>query len=111
MTNPLTTSLTKPLTNPSPLALPGQPEGLFSRQAWIAIGLCVLIGALLPVLNLSFPPDHALHISSYTILLVGKFMCYALAALALDLVWAIPASCPWVTACSSRWAPMRTACT
>jgi urea transport system permease protein len=91
MTNSSTTSLTKPLakplTNPSPLALPGQPEGLFSRQAWIAIGLCVLVGALLPVLNLSFPPDHALHISSYTILLVGKFMCYALAALALDLVW------------------------
>ena len=28
-----------------------------------------------------------LHVSAYTVALVGKFMCYALAALALDLVW------------------------
>ena len=60
---------------------------LFSRPAWIAIGICSIIGALLPLLNLVFPPDHALHVSSYFIGLVGKFMCYALAALALDLVW------------------------
>ena len=60
---------------------------LFSRPAWAGIVVCVVIAALLPILNLSFPDGHALHISSYTILLVGKFMCYALAALALDLVW------------------------
>ena len=60
---------------------------MFSRQVWIGIGLCALIAALLPILNLAFPAGHALHISSYTVALVGKFMCYALAALALDLVW------------------------
>jgi len=46
-----------------------------------------LLAALLPVLHLAFPPEHALHVSGYTLALVGKFMCYALAALALDLVW------------------------
>ena len=60
---------------------------MFSRQVWIGIGLCALIAALLPILNLAFPAGHALHISSYTVALVGKFMCYVLAALALDLVW------------------------
>jgi urea transport system permease protein len=63
------------------------PQSLFSRPAWAGIIVCALVLALLPVLNLSFEPAHALHVSSYTVALVGKFMCYAMAALALDLVW------------------------
>ncbi|MFJ1300939.1 urea ABC transporter permease subunit UrtC [Pseudomonadota bacterium AL_CKDN230030165-1A_HGKHYDSX7] len=43
--------------------------------------------ALLPALNLVFAPGHPLHVSAYAVALLGKFMCYALAALALDLVW------------------------
>jgi urea transport system permease protein len=43
--------------------------------------------ALLPLLNVFVAPDSALHVSSYAIALLGKFMCYAIAALALDLVW------------------------
>ena len=62
-------------------------QGLFSRPAWIAIAACAVLLALMPVLNLSFPAGHALHISGYTVALIGKFMCYAMAALALDLVW------------------------
>nr|WP_246447432.1 urea ABC transporter permease subunit UrtC [Undibacterium jejuense] len=45
------------------------------------------VGMLMPVFNLSFPDGHPLHISSYVLGIVAKFMCYALAALALDLVW------------------------
>ena len=60
---------------------------LFSRTAWIAIAVVAAAFALLPLLNLAFPQGHALHISSFTIALLGKFMCYAIAALALDLVW------------------------
>jgi len=60
---------------------------LFSRPAWIGIVVCTTVLALLPLLNLEFPADHALHISSYTVALIGKYMCYAMAALALDLVW------------------------
>jgi urea transport system permease protein len=60
---------------------------LFSRPAWIGIIACSVILALLPILNLAFPAGHALHVSSYTVVVVGKFMCYAMAALALDLVW------------------------
>ena len=53
---------------------------------WILLGAIVMM-ALLPALNLTFPPDHPLHVSSYYIALFGKFMCYAIAAVALDLVW------------------------
>ncbi|MFZ6845414.1 urea ABC transporter permease subunit UrtC [Undibacterium sp. RuTC16W] len=62
-------------------------ESLFSRPAWSGIIVCAVVLALLPILNLSFPAGHALHISSYAVGLIAKFMCYALAALALDLVW------------------------
>ncbi|WP_019143388.1 urea ABC transporter permease subunit UrtC [Noviherbaspirillum massiliense] len=60
---------------------------LFSRPAWAGIVVCTAVLALLPVLNLAFEPGQALYISGYTVALVGKFMCYAIAALALDLVW------------------------
>jgi urea transport system permease protein len=59
----------------------------FSRPAWAGIVVGAIILALLPLLNLWFPAGHALHVSSYTVALIGKFMCYAMAALALDLVW------------------------
>ncbi|CAM3461625.1 urea ABC transporter permease subunit UrtC [Bordetella sputigena] len=60
---------------------------LYSRRAWTALALVALILALPPLLNLAFPPGSPLHMSSYMVALLGKFMCYALAALALDLVW------------------------
>jgi urea transport system permease protein len=60
---------------------------LFSRPAWTGIVVLALIAALLPLCYLVFPEGHALHVSSYVIGIVAKFMCYALAAMALDLVW------------------------
>jgi urea transport system permease protein len=62
-------------------------SALFPRTSVIAVGACALVAAALPLLNLVFPDGHALHVSSYFVGLVAKFMCYALAALALDLVW------------------------
>jgi urea transport system permease protein len=62
-------------------------RSLYSPRAWSAICAVVAVAALLPLLNLVFPAGHVLHVSSYAMGLVGKFMCYALAALALDLVW------------------------
>ena len=39
------------------------------------------------LLNLLTPPDSALHVPTYVMSLLGKYLCYALLALALDLVW------------------------
>ncbi|KMT64380.1 urea ABC transporter permease subunit UrtC [Catenovulum maritimum] len=37
--------------------------------------------------NLVFEPGSALHVSTYTVTLLGKYLCYALLALSVDLVW------------------------
>lgn len=60
---------------------------LFTRRAWLALTATVIVLALLPLLNLVLVAGHPLHVSAYAVALLGKFMCYALAALALDLVW------------------------
>jgi urea transport system permease protein len=60
---------------------------LFNKRGWAVLAACVLVAVLLPLLHLALPPGHPLHVSGYAMGLVGKFMCYALAALALDLVW------------------------
>ena len=64
-----------------------QRSTLFPPAVWTGILVATAILALLPILNLTFSEDSALHISSFTIALLGKFMCFAIAALALDLVW------------------------
>ncbi|MGI9026947.1 MAG: urea ABC transporter permease subunit UrtC [Burkholderiaceae bacterium] len=60
---------------------------LFSKSAWVALVFVTAFFAALPLLNVFVALDHPLHVSSYAVALLGKFMCYAIAALALDLVW------------------------
>ncbi|MGI4847992.1 MAG: urea ABC transporter permease subunit UrtC [Janthinobacterium lividum] len=62
-------------------------SGLFTKPAWAGIVVCTIVLGLLPILNLAVDAGSALHVSSFTVALIGKFMCYAIAALALDLVW------------------------
>lgn len=69
------------------MSLSSAPTALYSPKAWAAIALVVAVFACLPALNLLFPAGHPLHVSSFAIALIGKFICYAMAALALDLVW------------------------
>jgi urea transport system permease protein len=40
-----------------------------------------------PILNLVVPATSPLHLSTYVLTLVGKYLCYAMLALAVDLVW------------------------
>jgi urea transport system permease protein len=59
-----------------------------SRTASGLTVLLVLGGALLlVVLNLATAPASALHVSTYAVSLAGKYLCYAMLALAVDLVW------------------------
>jgi urea transport system permease protein len=69
------------------LQLPTAPA-LLTRKAWTAFLVCLLaVGVLAPVLNLLVPAGSALHLSDYAIALIGKIMCYAICALAMDLIW------------------------
>ncbi|WP_281646290.1 urea ABC transporter permease subunit UrtC [Parendozoicomonas sp. Alg238-R29] len=49
---------------------------------------CLAVGTLsVLVLNLLVPASSPLHVSTYMVTLLGKYLCYGLLALALDLVW------------------------
>ncbi|MEE3505514.1 MULTISPECIES: urea ABC transporter permease subunit UrtC [unclassified Pseudomonas] len=55
----------------------------------ITLALCAVVLVLLVALALLslLPADNSLHVSAYTLTLVGKILCYAIVAVALDLVW------------------------
>lgn len=48
--------------------------------------LLILLVAL-PALHLFTPAASTFHVSDYTITLLGKIMCYAIVAVAMDLIW------------------------
>jgi len=58
------------------------------KKSWLALGIFLALAlVVVPVLHLHFPEDSALHVSTYAITLIGKIMCYALVAVAMDLIW------------------------
>ena len=75
-------------TNPPPFAILPQRGGLLTPQGWLSVLTAILIVAVLvPVLNLMVPDGNVFHLSDYLVGLVGKIMCYAICALAMDLIW------------------------
>ncbi|TDP11235.1 amino acid/amide ABC transporter membrane protein 2 (HAAT family) [Roseateles asaccharophilus] len=74
-------------STPPALLLPPAPR-LLSARGWTLVLLAVLgVALLVPALNLLLPAGHALHLSDYLVGLLGKIMCYAICALAMDLIW------------------------
>ena len=53
----------------------------------IMLALLALMTVLVPVFNLAVPEGSVWHISTYTVTLLGKYLTYALLAVAVDLVW------------------------
>jgi len=51
----------------------------------LTVLLAVLV--LVPILNLLVPESSVFHLSTYTVTLLGKYLTFALLAIALDLVW------------------------
>ncbi len=57
------------------------------RGAVAFVAVIVALAVLVPVLNLVVPPSSALHLPTYLVALFGKYACYALLALSIDLIW------------------------
>jgi urea transport system permease protein len=57
------------------------------KGGMVMMALLALLAVVVPTLNLVVPVESAWHLSSYTVTLLGKFLCYALLALSLDLIW------------------------
>jgi urea transport system permease protein len=61
---------------------------LESRGGWgVFVAVAVLLGVAVPVLNLAVPPSSPFHVPDFLVALLGKYLCFALLALALDLLW------------------------
>lgn len=57
------------------------------RGGQIFLSILVLISFIVPLLNLAVPESHPLHVSTFTVTLLGKYLTLALLAIAVDLVW------------------------
>jgi urea transport system permease protein len=53
----------------------------------ILLGLLLAAVIIVPILNLLVPPSSPFHISTFMVSLFGKYLCYALLALSVDLIW------------------------
>jgi urea transport system permease protein len=61
---------------------------LYGPRGWTILGVCAFVAfVVFPLLNLYVDPGSPFHVSAFWVTLIGKIMCYAMAAVALDLVW------------------------
>ncbi len=49
--------------------------------------ILALVAIIVPILHLFVAQSSALYLSSYSVTLIAKYMCYALLAISVDLVW------------------------
>ena len=57
------------------------------RAAVIFLIVVAAAAVLVPILNLAVPQASAFHMPTYLVALFGKYLCYALLALSIDLIW------------------------
>jgi urea transport system permease protein len=76
----------------SVLPLGGRNAGPFAflyadRGGQIFLGILLAAAILVPVFNLMVPADSAFHVPTWVVSLLGKYLCFALLALSVDLIW------------------------
>jgi urea transport system permease protein len=60
---------------------------LLDKASMIFLVLLAAFAIAIPVLNLLVPTGSAFHVSTYLVALFGKYICYAMLALSIDLIW------------------------
>jgi urea transport system permease protein len=56
-------------------------------KGFVFLAVLAAAAVLVPVLNLTMPEGSPLHVPTYLVSLLGKYLAYALLAVSLDLVW------------------------
>ena len=64
----------------------GGGRGGDSGGTWL-LAVLAAVAVLVPLLNQVVPATSAFHLSAFGITLIGKYLCYGMLALALDLIW------------------------
>ena len=65
----------------------GLVSGALDRGALAFLATLAAIGILVPALNLLVPATSPFYLSSYFVALFGKYLCFAILALSIDLIW------------------------
>jgi urea transport system permease protein len=60
---------------------------IFDLRMGLALTVLLIATVGVPLANLFLSPDSVAHVPTYIVALLGKYLCYALLAVALDLVW------------------------
>src|SRR6186713_3570086 len=60
---------------------------LLDRSSAVFLILLAAFAMVIPTLNLLVPASSGLHVSTYLVALFGKYICYAMLALSIDLIW------------------------
>ena len=82
-----TTTATRAATT-SGAALQMPRTSLLSPRGWTAVLAALLVMVVgVPLAHLAVPEGHALHLGAHYVGLFGKILCYAICALAMDLIW------------------------
>jgi urea transport system permease protein len=62
-------------------------DGRLDLGAKAFLAVLAVVAVAVPVLNQAVPASSALHLSPFGITLLGKYLCYGMLALAVDLIW------------------------
>jgi urea transport system permease protein len=57
------------------------------KGAMVFLILVAIAAIAIPASNLLLPPSSPFHVPTYLVALFGKYVCYALLALSIDLIW------------------------
>jgi len=57
------------------------------KHATSFLAVLLAIAVIVPALNLLVPPASPLHVPTYVVTLLGKYLAFALLALSVDLIW------------------------
>jgi urea transport system permease protein len=60
---------------------------LLDRSSAVFLIILAAFAVVIPTLNLLVPASSGLHVSTYLVALFGKYICYAMLALSIDLIW------------------------
>ena len=61
---------------------------MYGPRGWLALGAAALVlFVVFPLLSLAVSEGSPFHLSAYWVTLIGKIMCYAIVAIAMDLIW------------------------
>src|SRR6478609_8772663 len=60
---------------------------LLDRSSAVFLILLAAFAVVIPTLNLLVPASSGLHVSTYLVALFGKYICYGMLALSIDLIW------------------------